>query len=186
MALSINFAAFDFETADRGRDSACSIGLVVVKSGKIVRKEYRLIRPPRPLFEFSWLHGITWEHVAREPDFGCVWRDLQPLLEDIDYLAAHHAPFDRGVLEACCHAHKILPPILPYICTVRLARKVWQLRPAKLANVCEHLGIELQHHHALSDAEACARIVMAAITHESPNHSCVSLNHHKCEPTRSG
>jgi len=45
---------------------------------------------------------------------------------------------------------------------VRLARKKWRLRPARLPDVCDYLGLSLQHHYALSDAEACARIVLAA------------------------
>lgn len=45
---------------------------------------------------------------------------------------------------------------------MKLARRTWGLRPAKLPDVCRHLGIGLRHHDALSDAEACARIVLAA------------------------
>jgi DNA polymerase III subunit epsilon len=48
------------------------------------------------------------------------------------------------------------------LCTVQLARKTWQLHPTKLPNVCDYLNIPLEHHQALSDAEACARIVIAA------------------------
>jgi DNA polymerase-3 subunit epsilon len=37
------FVAIDFETADRYRDSACSLAMVRVESGEIVHKEHRLI-----------------------------------------------------------------------------------------------------------------------------------------------
>ena len=40
-----NFAAIDFETANGKRTSVCSVGVVIVKDGKIVNKIYRLIRP---------------------------------------------------------------------------------------------------------------------------------------------
>lgn len=40
-----NFAAIDFETANRERSSVCSVGIVIVKDGKITDKIYRLIRP---------------------------------------------------------------------------------------------------------------------------------------------
>jgi len=33
-----------------------------------------------------------------------------------------------------------------------------------LPDVCRHLGLPLQHHNALSDAEACANIVLAAVS----------------------
>jgi DNA polymerase-3 subunit epsilon len=45
---------------------------------------------------------------------------------------------------------------------VRLARSTWSIYPTKLPNVCSHLNIELNHHEALSDALACAQIVIAA------------------------
>jgi DNA polymerase-3 subunit epsilon len=45
---------------------------------------------------------------------------------------------------------------------VKLARQTWRLYPTKLPNVCNYLGIPLDHHNAASDAEACARIVLAA------------------------
>ena len=36
------------------------------------------------------------------------------------------------------------------------------VRPTKLPDVCNYLGIDLRHHQADSDAEACAQIVIAA------------------------
>ena len=40
-----DFAAIDFETANGKRTSVCSVGVVIVRDGKIVNKIYRLIRP---------------------------------------------------------------------------------------------------------------------------------------------
>ena len=45
---------------------------------------------------------------------------------------------------------------------MRLARQAWDIFPTKLNNGCDRLGITLKHHHAASDAEACALIVIAA------------------------
>lgn len=156
------FVAIDFETADTLRDSACSVALVRVERGEIVAREHRLIRPPRSAFEFSYLHGIEWRHVKDQPTFGDVWRDVLPMLTGTRFLAAHNAPFDRGVLEECCRVARLAPPRLRFECTVQLARRTWGIFPTKLPNVCEALGIPLKHHDALSDAEACARIVIAA------------------------
>lgn len=38
-----DFAAIDFETANGKRTSVCSVGVVIVRNGKIVKKIYRLI-----------------------------------------------------------------------------------------------------------------------------------------------
>ncbi|OGH59120.1 MAG: hypothetical protein A3G34_02220 [Candidatus Lindowbacteria bacterium RIFCSPLOWO2_12_FULL_62_27] len=46
---------------------------------------------------------------------------------------------------------------------MKLARRAWDIRPTKLPDVCRRFLIRLQHHNALSDATACARIVMRAV-----------------------
>lgn len=154
------FTAIDFETADNGRDSACAVGLARVEDGKIVRTGYRLIRPPREEIIFTYIHEITWEDVAGEPSFGELWPELAEFFEGIDFITAHNAPFDRGVLYACCAAAGLQAPPHPFVCTVQLSRKELGLKPATLAHVCRHLSIPLKHHNALSDAEACARIMI--------------------------
>lgn len=156
------FVALDFETADRGRDSACAIGLVRVEGGQIVHRLSCLIRPPRARFEFTYVHNIRWSDVADQPTFGERWPIIAELLSGAEFIAAHNAAFDKGVLYACCQAHSIAQPRQAFVCTVKLARQTWNIRPTKLPNVCNFLGIELNHHDAMSDAEACARIVMAS------------------------
>ena len=156
------FVALDFETADYPRDSACALGLVRVENHRIVRRAYHLIRPPRRRFSFTYLHGITWEDVAHQPTFAELWPSLTPILQDVDFLAAHNASFDRSVLHQCCKTARMTPPAIPFECTVRLARQTWNIYPTKLNHVCDHLGITLKHHFAASDAEACALIVIAA------------------------
>lgn len=157
------FVAIDFETADHGRDSACAVALAVVRDGAITETVHRLIRPPRRGFRFTHVHGIAWEDVEGEADFGGVWPALAPLLDGAAFMVAHNAAFDRGVLEACCAAHGLRPPGLRFECTVRMARAAWGLYPTKLPDVCLHLGIPLRHHDAASDAAAAARIAVAAL-----------------------
>ena len=156
------FVAIDFETADHGPDSACAVGLVRVEGLQVVRRDVVLLRPPRPRVLFSHVHGITWDMVADAAPFADAWPRLAPVLDGAAFLAAHNAPFDRRVLTACCAAAGLTAPAAPFICTVQLARKTWALKPDDLPSVCRRLGIGLIHHDPLSDAEACARIVIAA------------------------
>lgn len=156
------FVAIDFETADHGRDSACAVAMVRVEAGAIVSSTVRLICPPRSAFQFTWVHGISWAQVAHQPCFGDLWPALASVLEGASFLAAHNAPFDRSVLNACCVRHGLRSPTLPFVDTVKVARQAWSLNPAKLPDVCRHLKIPLRHHDPASDAEACARIVIAA------------------------
>jgi DNA polymerase-3 subunit epsilon len=160
--MSRCFVALDFETADYGRDSACAVALVRVEGSRIAARASRLIRPPRKQFMFTSIHGISWTDVAGEPTFARVWKDIRGLLSGAEFLAAHSAPFDKSVLNACCASARLKAPEIPFVCTVKLARRTWDLYPTKLPDVCRHLGLELKHHDALSDAKACAQIVLAA------------------------
>jgi DNA polymerase-3 subunit epsilon len=157
-----SFVALDFETADYRRDSACALGLVRVDGCRITQRASCLIRPPRPHFSFTRIHGITWVQVVDQPTFGQLWPELVLLLDGAAFLAAHNAAFDRHVLEACCATAGLPPPQLPFVCTLALARKTWGLYPAGLADVCAYLRLPLNHHDAASDAEACAGIVLEA------------------------
>jgi DNA polymerase-3 subunit epsilon len=154
--------AIDFETADYGPDSACAVGPARVEALTVVRREAYLIRPPRRRFLFTHVHGITWEMVKDAAVFADTWRCLSPLLDGATALVAHNAAFDRRVLAACCASGGLCVPDLPFLCTVQLARRYWGLRPNDLPSVCRRLGIGLVHHDPGSDAEACARIVIAA------------------------
>ena len=158
----MTFVAIDFETADYGRDSACAVALVRVEQGRIVERTASLIRPPRREFVFTYLHGISWEDVEAQPTFRDVWPRMEGILDGAEFLAAHNAPFDSGVLRACCRAGRLPPPEIPFRCTVQVARRVWGIHPTRLNHVCERLGIPLRHHDPASDAEACARILIAA------------------------
>ncbi len=172
-----NFVAIDFETADRGHDSACAVGLVRVVDWRIEQRAVALIRPPRREFVFSYLHGITWDHVKDVDNFGLVWRQQLPLLSDAEFLAAHNAEFDQAVLCSCCAGARLAAPALRFECSMALARQVWNIYPTKLPDVCRRLRLSLKHHDAASDAEACARIVIAA------RHALATKSHstHQCK-----
>lgn len=157
------FVAIDFETADHGPDSACAVGLARVEGGRVVRTAVRLIRPPRPRVLFAHVHGLTWNRLKDAAPFAAVWPELADVLDDAAALVAHNAPFDRRVLAACCAAAGLAAPALPFVCTVQLARRTWGQRPNDLPSVCRRLGIGLRHHDAGSDAEAAARIAIAAL-----------------------
>jgi DNA polymerase III subunit epsilon len=159
----VKLVAIDFETADYGADSACALGVVQIENGCVTKNGYRLIRPPRRRFHFTYIHGIAWRNVENAASFARVWDEFSDYWQGADYLVAHNAAFDRGVLRACALAAGREPPPLPFVCTVRIARAHWNFRPANLAHICRELGIALNHHHAESDALACAEIVRRAM-----------------------
>jgi DNA polymerase-3 subunit epsilon len=156
--------ALDVETADEKHTRICSIALVRIEDGKIVTEWDSLVRPPDPPAPRNVeIHGLSWRELHDAPSFAEVWKIVLGLLEGADAVVAHWAQFDRGALERNCALEGQPALTLPWLCTVDLGKKAWpQLPNHKLLTLAGHLGIELHHHEALSDAQACARIYLAA------------------------
>ncbi|MCX4244412.1 3'-5' exonuclease [Paraliomyxa miuraensis] len=157
-----SFVAIDFETANRSPRSAVAVGLVRVDRGEVAAEVVEFIRPTTKRFENTSVHGIGPLDVIDADEFGEVWSRIGRWVDGARFIAAHNAEFDREVLMACCEKAERPTPRLPFVCTMALARAVWELRPTRLPDVCRRLGIPLQHHEPGSDALACARIVLAA------------------------
>ncbi len=163
MPLAMTFVAIDFETANPTRQSACAVGLVRVENKKIVHQESFFIKPPSNYFAFTSIHGITWADVRKERTFGELYTDLSRIWDGAKFFVAHNASFDASVLRACSQTYGCPVPEIPFQCTVKIARATWNLYPTKLPDVCRYLGVELERHHeALSDARACAEIMLRA------------------------
>lgn len=162
----ISFVALDFETASYAATSACEIGLARFEGEKLVAQHSWYIRPPAREFRFTYLHGIDWETVQDAPDFAALKPELDDFIAGAEFLAAHNASFDQKVLRETSAHYGIDVPALPFLCTVKLARAVWNIYPTKLPDVCSALDITLgRHHRAGFDAEACGYIVSAALAH---------------------
>ena len=157
-----DWVAIDFETATRARDSACAVGIAVVREGAVVDSRSWLIRPPGNEYEY-WnvrVHGITPDRTENAPTFAELWPLLRGYLDGAHVLA-HNASFDMGVLRALLASGGLEPPEMRYVCTVLLARRAFPELPRhRLDTVCGHCGIELTHHDAASDAAACATIAL--------------------------
>ncbi len=159
------FAAIDFETADHGSDSACAVGLVLVRNGRLEDRFCALIRPPRRRVLFTQYHGLTWSLLRDQAAFEEVWPRAVPLVESADFLVAHNASFDRRVLYGCCDACALSRPFHRMYCTVQLSRRTWPGEPSyRLPDICRSVGIPFdRHHEADADAEACARLMLAIV-----------------------
>ena len=87
-----NFVAIDFETANREPSSVCSVGIVVVREGKIQNHLYRLIHPTPNYYNYwnTRVHGLTAADTAQAPAFPFVWAEIEPLIGGLP-LVAHNA-----------------------------------------------------------------------------------------------
>jgi DNA polymerase-3 subunit epsilon len=158
-------ACLDFETANRNHSSACALGIAMVENSTIVDTASWLIRPTP--FEFEkWnirKHGITADHVTDSPSFAVVWPEVSDFIGDA-WLVAHNSSFDMSVLRKSLIAADQSIPECNYFCTLKLARCQWQGMPSKsLDALAATFDIDLEHHDALSDAKACAQLLLKAM-----------------------
>lgn len=159
-----DFAAIDFETANGQRCSVCSVGVVIVRNGVIVDSFYSLIHP-EPNY-YAWfcqeVHGLGPEDTEDAPAFPDVWAQIAPKIKDLP-LVAHNSPFDEGCLKAVFQVYQMDYPDYQFHCTCRASRRHFgrTLPNHQLHTVSAACGFNLaNHHHALADAEACAKIAM--------------------------
>ena len=164
--MPLDFTSIDFETANGSAASACSVGMVKVRDGRVVDTAYWLIKPPLGHDEFlEWnvrIHGIMAVDVADALLWSEQLHDLQSFAEN-DHLVAHNAGFDMGVIAAACAASYVEPPTFDYLCSLQVARKTYHLDSYRLPVAAMAAGFEdFSHHNALADAEACAAIIVHA------------------------
>lgn len=163
-----DFVAIDVETANHERSSICAIGAVKVRDGIIIDCIYTLVRPEPDYYSSRCVavHGITHRDTDDAPTFDIVWQQIERWAEGLPYVA-HNAPFDSGCIHAACQVYQKEPPERPFLCTLKAARRTIpkELCPSKsLPCVCKYLGIAFKdHHNALADAQACAKIAMAIL-----------------------
>ena len=157
----LNFAAIDFETANGERSSVCSVGVVVVRDGKVADTFYSLIQP-EPNYYSYWcrcVHGLGHSDTDDAPLFPDVWKQVEPIIKGLP-LVAHNSAFDERCLRAVFRTYGMDYPDYEFHDTLRAARRALpHLRNHQLHTVSAVLGYDLQrHHHALADAEAAAWI----------------------------
>lgn len=160
----LNFAAIDFETANRHSSSVCSVGIVVVRDGMITDRIYRLIHPAPNYYHPANIsvHGLTKEDTDNADYFPEVWAEITQYIEGLP-LVAHFSRFDEGCLKAAFTRYNMTYPNYKFYCTCVASRKYFghRLINHKLPTVAKACGYNLDnHHHALSDAEACAAIAL--------------------------
>ena len=159
------FIAFDVETPNAANDRMSAIGATLIYNGEIVDRFYTLVNPETYFSPFnSELTGIYSEDVKDAPKFPKVWEMIENAMSR-GVLVAHNAPFDMSVLAKCLKAYGIKwKEKVPYICTCTLSKRLFKELPNhRLNTMCDCLNIELEHHNAGSDADACARLLLCCM-----------------------
>jgi DNA polymerase-3 subunit epsilon len=161
----LDFVAVDFETANGKRESACGVGVALVRNGEVVSSDSWLIKPPASASWFNKtntaIHGITKEDCMAE---GIPWpetaRRLGTVCSDLPVIA-HNASFDRSVWEAANRASDVTASLPTFHCTLQLSRGHLDLVDYKLPTVVRELGLDdFPHHRAEADAVAAAQVTI--------------------------
>ena len=171
-----DFIAIDVETANNAPTSICAIGAVKVTDGCITDRFYQLVKPEPDWYirYFSEsIHGIYPEDTAEEPTFDIVWQNMcrQFGLDDDNLpdtaFVAHNKVFDERCLKATHKVYGMTWCDSPFYCTLTASRRKIPrqlIGSHSLPSVCDFLGIPFyNHHNALADAEACAKIAMTLL-----------------------
>lgn len=159
-----DFAAIDFETANECRSSVCSVGVVIVRGGRIVDTFYSLIHPEPEYYQWfcQRVHGLSEEDTDDAPVFPDVWEKIAPMIEGLP-LVAHNSPFDEGCLKEVFKVYQMDYPDYEFYDTLSASMRHFgcSLPNHQLQTVAAVCGYDLtNHHHALADAEACAAIAL--------------------------
>ena len=166
--MSMDITAIDFETANGSLASVCSVALATMDVYGSIEMPYSSLIHPADNVSSFWpmnisVHGIHPSDVSGAPSFRQVYLEMRPYLSD-HLVCAHNAGFDMGCLAAACENCGLRIPQVQWFDTVALSRRLWpQLSHHRLNDVCDYLGIELNHHHADSDAAGCLQIVANAM-----------------------
>ncbi len=160
----MNFTAIDFETATGHPHSACAVGIVTVNDGIITEEYYTLIQPPDNEYWYRniMVHGIKPVETLDKPMFDDLYPEIYKRLFGRK-IVAHNEAFDRNVLAKTMHWYGLYYDELEiadkWECTCRIYRAKGY-KPANLKACSDRNGIALNHHEALSDARACAKLYM--------------------------
>jgi DNA polymerase-3 subunit epsilon len=159
-----NFVSIDFETATGYSYSACAVGIVEVQNGRIIEEFYSLIQPPKN--EYWWqninVHKIRPADTLCEKTFDEIFPELISRING-KTIVAHNESFDRNVLKRSMSYYGLnyhdfnLPE--KWECTMKIYRKKG-FRSVSLSACCNVLNISLNHHNAMSDAQACAKLYL--------------------------
>ncbi len=160
------YAVVDVETTglDPSVDRVIEVAVVRCDAqGRVLGEWSTLVHPERDPGPTA-IHGITATHLDAAPTFADVLPELEAQLAGT-VVTAHNLPFDAAFLTAEWRRAGGAGPSGPGLCTLRLARSLYQGRDGySLAACCSALGIDhTDAHRALPDARVTAAVLGAML-----------------------
>lgn len=164
-----DFIAIDFETANRSYNSACSIGMAMVKDCQIVDTYYTLIQPPQNKYDpiNIKVHGIKPMDTMLSDDFASIFPTVVSYINESHFVVAHNARFDMNVLYYSSNQNQYVNDFR-YFDSIEFSNPAALGISGKLSERAKYFNISNDdHHNALNDAIVCAQIVIEAMQSKS-------------------
>lgn len=159
----MHFVVLDFETLNPSRRSGFSFCAMKFESGERRHSVTRRFAPAD-----SWVSlwaiksfGVSQGEVDHFKPFKEVWQEVEAMFRGDVFVVCHNAPFDMSVLRNCLTEFNCSVEEFQFVCSLAIAKRTWpSLTRHGLADLTEHLGIELNHHDPESDCMATGQIFM--------------------------
>lgn len=164
------FVVFDLETtglnsspSGGNMDRIIEIGAYKITGGEIKESFSTFVNPERKLSqEIIKLTGIEQETVADAPTYKEVMPDFFKFIDGC-YLVGHNAAnFDFKFIDYYCSVCGYVPERKVFD-TIPLSQELLRLPNYKLNTVADYFGVTFNHHRAVDDALATAKIFIELI-----------------------
>lgn len=167
-SLNGNFAVIEVETANDRQSSICSLSVVIVRDGNIVKKYNRFVKPCPYCYDNEKLEisGITETDFKDAPLFPDVWSRIQ---EDINGLpiVGYYTVFAESCLMAAFRENDMEVPDLKFYDALKAARVLFdkELSTKKLQTVAGATGssVTKEKRDSLSIAEEIAAVALQVL-----------------------
>lgn len=167
-ALNGNFAVIEADVANGQPSSICSLSVVIVREGNVVKKYQRLVKPTPLNFdeEFLNLNGIAKNDIECAPTFPNVWREIENDISGLP-LVGYNARFEEYCLEATFMAYDMEWPGLKFHDALKASRQLFdkELWTKRLQTVAGASGTSATKEKcdSLSIAEEIAAITLKVL-----------------------
>jgi len=155
-------------------DRITEVGLVRIEADRITARYQSLmncgVRIPSSITAYT---GITQQMVDDAPAPREVLRQVIDFIGD-DAVVAHNAGLDQRLLQRECRNARVAALIEPFICSMRLARRVYPELPGhSLGSLARSLKLARAgaQHRAAADAELTAELMLRITRDIAARHS---------------
>lgn len=174
LASKASFLVLDFETTglNAKKHHIVSAGWVKITDSKIQLNsaQYQLVKSPASVGQSAVIHGLHNTQVQHGIELEAV---LSMLLQELkgSVLVSHHCALELSFLKQSCQNSFGRAPVFKAVDTLKLELYKMQLKGGPVAQnslslpacLARYQLPEVTEHHALSDAFACAQLLLAQL-----------------------